>query len=174
MASDFAVYANACQVPSCAVSSALDADADEYFAPYGQRGGEMKKKVVTLRKEEDPKRGDTTRAHALLIGLGKAIKEAREARELGQTDVADAGNLSRLERGLQWVRPERLAEISRILEAPVWTLFARAEGALDAKLWQIVQAYLGANEEGRDAIERQARMVRQHYQRKKDARGDRE
>lgn len=61
--------------------------------------------------------------------LGRAIKELRMQVPLNQEQLAERlvlgqANVSRYERGLQWVEsPERLRDLAHAVQVPVWALF---------------------------------------------------
>jgi transcriptional regulator with XRE-family HTH domain len=110
----------------------------------------------------------------LMHAVGKALRFIRKQRGLAQDRVGDSGNLSRIERGKNWVSPERLAQLAYDYEVPVWVIFAIAEGhhdpvglitiyqkskrksatqelapMLEAKLLQV---FKNSNDDGRQAI----------------------
>lgn len=63
-----------------------------------------------------------------VMKFGKRIKEIRLSRELTMTDVENraglkVGNISRIEKGTQWVSEESLHAIAKALDVPVSTLF---------------------------------------------------
>ena len=60
--------------------------------------------------------------------LGQRIKEIRQSKELTMTDVEiraglKVGNISRIEKGTQWVSEDSLYAIARALDVPVADLF---------------------------------------------------
>ena len=64
--------------------------------------------------------------------LGKRIREIRLSKEMTMTDVETraglkVGNISRIEKGTQWVSEDSLHAIAAALEVPVATLFTREE-----------------------------------------------
>lgn len=96
--------------------------------------------------------------------LGEAIRLAREAKGLGQVKVGDSGNLSRLEQGTQWTSLERLVQISKLTDVPLWRLFAYAEGAMNSTDWNLLVVYNNSNDDGKDLIDKNVQLAKRHYQ----------
>lgn len=100
--------------------------------------------------------------------LGQAIKAARTGKRIRQEAVGDSGNLSRLESGRQWISEERLVEIAAAIDTPVWMLFARADGAVDGKLWELMETYNASDDEGRALIDHSVGVAKKYHSKKRE------
>lgn len=64
--------------------------------------------------------------------IGWAIRQLRQSRDWKLEDLADMvgtdqANLSKFERGEQWISAELLKKLSDALETPIWRLFQMVE-----------------------------------------------
>jgi transcriptional regulator with XRE-family HTH domain len=104
---------------------------------------------------------------ALRHALGAVIREIRTAKDLRQTDLGDSGNISRLEDGQQGLTATRLVDVAKSLNTPLWMLFARAEGAIDNKLWRVMTVYQNSYGKGLQMIDYAVGVADEKYRREK-------
>lgn len=94
--------------------------------------------------------------------VGKALRDIREAKGLNLEDVAipagsDAGNLSRIERGLQGYTDESIGRLADALGTPLSQIYALAEqiahGAVTPNTVGLVQAIESLPSDSRGALQ---------------------
>lgn len=120
-----ALYADTCQQEFCVPGSAY---------PTG----------LHIMSTGITKRLAVAQNSALRKRLGTAISEIRAEKGLSQVQLGDSGNISRLENGRQWLSEEQLLSLSDQFGVPVWMIFARADGAINSELWEIMDTYINA------------------------------
>lgn len=98
--------------------------------------------------------------------LGQAILAVRKEKRLKQEQIGDSGNLSRLERGGQWISEELLGELAERLDTPVWMLFAKADGALDGPLWELLSVYSSSDDEGKALIDHSVGVAKKYHKKR--------
>jgi transcriptional regulator with XRE-family HTH domain len=95
--------------------------------------------------------------------VGKALRDIREAKGLKLEDVAipagsDAGNLSRIERGLQGYSDETIGRLADALGTPLSQIYALAEqigrGAVTPNTVGLVQAIESLPPDSRGAVQK--------------------
>lgn len=95
--------------------------------------------------------------------VGKALRDIREAKGLNLEDVAvpagsDAGNLSRIERGLQGYSDDSIGRLADALGTPLSQIYALAEqiarGAVTPDTVSLVQAIESLPPDSRGALQK--------------------
>lgn len=129
-----------------------------------------------LKRAKSVEVGKATQAAAgpfIRRNLGRAMRQLRQDAGITQEQLAEAlrlgqGNVSRYERGLQWVESaERLCAVANALQVPPWVMLLTADGMAAAHspdtmrdAATLVQLFLGLSQADQRRLLEHARGLR--------------